>query len=76
MIVIGLTLGLAPFVPEPHVREKRKLLNRGVDQTASDQDIEWAARPALECRRSVKEQQKRIGASELRSTRFTDALTP
>ena len=33
--------------------------------------IEWAARLALECRRRVKEQQKRIGSAEFRNTHFS-----
>ena len=33
--------------------------------------IEWAARLALECRRWVKEQQKRIGSAEFRNTHFS-----
>ena len=36
-----------------------------------DQEIEWAVRIALECRRRVKEQQKRIGAAEFRNTHFS-----
>lgn len=43
------------------------------DQTAEipDEDIEWAAKIGLECRRRVKEQQKRIGAAEFRNTHFS-----
>lgn len=36
-----------------------------------DEDLEWAARLALESRRRVKEQQKRIGAAEFRNTHFS-----
>jgi len=36
-----------------------------------DEGIEWAARLALECRRRVKEQQKRIGSAEFRNTHFS-----
>jgi ATP-dependent Lon protease len=36
-----------------------------------DEAIEWAARLALECRRRVKEQQKRIGSAEFRNTHFS-----
>jgi len=36
-----------------------------------DEDIEWAVRIALESRRRVKEQQKRIGAAEFRNTHFS-----
>ena len=43
------------------------------DQSAevSDEDLEWAVRLALEVRRRVKEQQKRIGAAEFRNTHFS-----
>ena len=36
-----------------------------------DEDLEWAVRLALECRRRVKEQQKRIGSAEFRNTHFS-----
>lgn len=36
-----------------------------------DEDLEWAVRIAMECRRRVKEQQKRIGAAEFRNTHFS-----
>jgi len=36
-----------------------------------DDEIEWAVRLALEMRRRVKEQQKRIGAAEFRNTHFS-----
>jgi ATP-dependent Lon protease len=39
-----------------------------------DADIEWAVRIALEARRRVKEQQKRIGAAEFRNTHFSYVL--
>ena len=41
-----------------------------------DDAIEWAARLALECRRRIKEQQKRIGAAEFRNTHFSYVLLP
>lgn len=40
----------------------------------SDEDIEWAVRIALEARRRIKEQQKRIGAAEFRNTHFSYLL--
>lgn len=40
-------------------------------ENVSDDDIEWAIRIALEARRRVKEQQKRIGAAEFRNTHFS-----
>ncbi|MFY7875501.1 MAG: BREX system Lon protease-like protein BrxL [Pirellula sp.] len=36
----------------------------------SDEDLEWAVRLALECRRRIKEEQKRIGSAEFRNTQF------
>jgi ATP-dependent Lon protease len=39
-----------------------------------DEDLEWATRIALEVRRRVKEQQKRIGAAEFRNTQFSYSL--
>ena len=37
----------------------------------ADEDLEWAVRLALESRRRVKEQQKRIGSAEFRNTHFS-----
>ncbi|ADH86828.1 BREX system Lon protease-like protein BrxL [Desulfurivibrio alkaliphilus] len=48
-----------------------KLLYPGQDAVIPDEDLEWAARIALEARRRVKEQQKRIGAAEFRNTHFS-----
>lgn len=48
-----------------------KLLYPGNRQEPADEDLEWAVRLALECRRRVKEQQKRIGAAEFRNTHFS-----
>ena len=48
-----------------------KLLYPGAEETIPDDDLEWAVRIALESRRRVKEQQKRIGAAEFRNTRFS-----
>ncbi len=47
-----------------------KLLYPGDDEV-SDEDIEWAVRIAMEARRRVKEQQRRIGAAEFRNTHFS-----
>jgi ATP-dependent Lon protease len=47
-----------------------KLLYPGEDQIP-DEDIEWAVPIAMEARRRVKEQQKRIGAAEFRNTHFS-----
>lgn len=47
-----------------------KLLYPTTDNV-SDEDIEWAVRIALEARRRVKEQQKRVGAAEFRNTHFS-----
>lgn len=48
-----------------------KLLDPGGERGAADEDLEWAVRIALEARRRVKEQQKRIGAAEFRNTHFS-----
>lgn len=50
-----------------------KLLSPGNDEI-SDEDMEWAVRVALESRRRVKEQQKRIGSVEFRNTHFSYVL--
>lgn len=48
-----------------------KLMFPNPDAEIPDDAIEWAARLALECRRRVKEQQKRIGSAEFRNTHFS-----
>lgn len=48
-----------------------KLLFPGGSDPVSDEDLEWCVRIALEARRRVKEQQKRIGAAEFRNTHFS-----
>jgi ATP-dependent Lon protease len=47
-----------------------KLLYPG-EMAIPDDDVEWAVRIAMEARRRVKEQQKRIGAAEFRATHFS-----
>jgi ATP-dependent Lon protease len=51
-----------------------KLLYPDAAAPVSDEDLEWAVRLALEVRRRVKEQQKRIGAAEFRNTHFSYTL--
>lgn len=51
-----------------------KLLYPNSSQPVSDDDIEWAIRLALEVRRRVKEQQKRVGSAEFRNTQFSYAM--
>lgn len=51
-----------------------KLIHPDHDQDVPDEDLEWAIRLALECRRRVKEQQKRIGSAEFRNTHFSYQL--
>lgn len=51
-----------------------KLLYPNVEQEVPDEDLEWAVRLALEVRRRVKEQQKRIGSAEFRSTQFSYSM--
>jgi len=48
-----------------------KLLYPDREMQVADEDLEWAVRLALECRRRVKEQQKRIGSAEFRNTHFS-----
>jgi len=48
-----------------------KLLYPSAETVIGDEDLEWAVRIALEARRRVKEQQKRIGAAEFRNTHFS-----
>ena len=48
-----------------------KLLYPSAESYIPDADMEWAVRLALECRRRVKEQQKRIGSAEFRNTQFS-----
>ena len=51
-----------------------KLMHPSPDEPVPDEDLEWAVRLALECRRRVKEQQKRIGSAEFRNTQFSYTL--
>src|SRR3712207_1648101 len=51
-----------------------KLLFPDADTPVPDEDLEWAVELALECRRRVKEQQKRIGSAEFRNTQFSYRL--
>jgi ATP-dependent Lon protease len=48
-----------------------KLVSPNPDAMISDEVLEWAVRIALEGRRRVKEQQKRIGSAEFRNTQFS-----
>jgi ATP-dependent Lon protease len=48
-----------------------KLVSPDADAEIDDQELEWALRLALESRRRVKEQQKRIGRSEFGNTQFS-----
>lgn len=51
-----------------------KILYPNRDMPIADEDIAWATHLAMECRRRVKEQQKRIGSAEFRNTHFSYAL--
>jgi len=53
-----------------------KLLYPDPEMPVADEDLEWAVRLALECRRRVKEQQKRIGSAEFRNTHFSYQIGP
>lgn len=48
-----------------------KLLYPDSESVVSEEDLEWAVRIAMEARRRVKEQQKRIGSAEFRNTHFS-----
>lgn len=48
-----------------------KLLYPNREMNIPDEDLEWAVHLAMECRRRVKEQQKRIGSAEFRNTHFS-----
>lgn len=48
-----------------------KLLFPASEMGVSDEDLEWIVRMALEARRRVKEQQKRVFKSEFRNTHFS-----
>jgi ATP-dependent Lon protease len=51
-----------------------KLMYPNPDTPVPDEALEWAIRLGLECRRRVKEQQKRIGSAEFRNTHFSYQL--
>ena len=51
-----------------------KLVFPDAAQGLSDEDLEWMVRLALESRRRVKEQQKRVFKSEFRNTHFSYIL--
>jgi Putative ATP-dependent Lon protease len=48
-----------------------KLINPDQQRAVAEEDLEWAILLALEMRRRVKEQQKRIGSAEFRNTHFS-----
>jgi len=48
-----------------------KLLYPDSESFVTEEDMEWAVRIAMEARRRVKEQQKRIGSAEFRNTHFS-----
>ena len=48
-----------------------KLMYPSADVPVPEADLEWAVRIAMEVRRRVKEQQKRVGAAEFRNTHFS-----
>ena len=51
-----------------------KLVCPNPETPVPDDVLEWAVRIALECRRRVKEQQKRIGSAEFRNTQFSYSM--
>lgn len=48
-----------------------KLMQPNPEAPISDELLEWAVKIALEYRRRIKEQQKRIGSAEFRNTHFS-----
>lgn len=48
-----------------------KLMQPNPEVPVSDELLEWAVKIALEYRRRVKEQQKRVGSAEFRNTHFS-----
>lgn len=48
-----------------------KLMEPNPEAPISDEVLEWAVKIALEYRRRVKEQQKRVGSAEFRNTHFS-----
>jgi len=48
-----------------------KLIQPNPEVPVSDELLEWAVKIALEYRRRVKEQQKRVGSAEFRNTHFS-----
>lgn len=53
-----------------------KLLFPDPETPVADSDLEWIVRVALECRRRVKEQQKKCLKAEFRNTHFSYTLGP
>lgn len=51
-----------------------KLMQPNPESPVSDELLEWAVKIALEYRRRVKEQQKRVGSAEFRNTHFSYRL--
>jgi ATP-dependent Lon protease len=51
-----------------------KLVSPNPQIPVPDEVLDWALRIALECRRRVKEQQKRIGSAEFRNTQFSYSI--
>jgi ATP-dependent Lon protease len=51
-----------------------KLVSPNPNTPVPDELLEWALRIAMECRRRVKEQQKRIGSAEFRNTQFSYSM--
>ena len=53
-----------------------KLVYPDREMPIPDESLEWALRLAMESRRRVKEQQKRIGSAEFRNTHFSYQIGP
>jgi predicted ATP-dependent Lon-type protease len=59
--------------PKPNIQVKKDLQTGWIkpDEEIPNASIEWAAKIALECRRRVKEQQKKLLPAEFRNTQFS-----
>ena len=70
----GALSGRDPTAVQKTVSGLLKLLSPDPEVEVPEADLAWAVRSALECRRRVKEQQKRIGSAEFRNTHFSYQL--
>ena len=70
----GALSGLDTTAVQRTVSGLLKLMSPNPEVPVSDDLLEWAVRLAFECRRRVKEQQKRIVPAEFRNTQFSYSI--